>query len=872
MLKRNLFFALLMSTVTANVFAFDPTPAQIQQFQSLPKAQQEQLARQYGVSIDTLTGQSSDITTDSTPKASQVERTTAASSKVVSKPVSKEDTESLTPFGYDVFSGKPMDFSNVDSLPVPLDYVMANGDEILVQIYGKTSRELALTIDREGLIYFPEFGPIAVSGQTFADLRAQVIKLVKQRVMGVDVVVSLGSMRSMQVFIVGESIQPGAYNVNGLTSITQALIASGGVKETGSLRNIQLKRKGKIIASLDLYDLLLKGDASNDVRLLAGDTLFIPTKQSNVSIEGEVVRPAVYEMNGKITVSQFLKMAGGAKPSAYLSKINLRRTSSTGIEQFTLDMNKSNERNFTIKNGDSIHIAASSKSLKNAVAIRGEVVRQGALQFIEGMKVNDVISSVDNDLKQNADLSYALIVREVNEDRDISVLQFNLLNAIKQPNSRDNLQLQEKDQIFVFDNGIKVDYWFDEYTNNSTNDTSSKNLSTVHRDADTGALIINDADKEINTQSDQAVSAGEEVQKSSRQLLLAPIIERLKSQSNRENTTRIINIGGAIKFPGTYPLPENSDISKVISAAGGFEEQAYLKTASITRSNTDSDEFSVSTLTFPLEKALTGAVNFDIRAKDSILIKTQPNWHSDMFIELQGEVVFPGKYAFQRGDRLEDIIERAGGFTKFAYPEGAIFSRVQLKRQEQERLRLLNMQLKQEISSLALRRQSSTATYSTPPTEAMTIADELSNTVAMGRLVIDMKEAMLGDNPANVMLEQGDKLYIPALNPVVSIMGEVQFSSNHTFKPGMTIDEYLSLAGGTKKQADTDRIYIVKANGSVQIPNNSFWFKRSTDKPLSPGDTIIVPIDTDYLDGLSTLTSATQILYQIGVAWSAVKD
>jgi hypothetical protein len=195
-------------------------------------------------------------------------------------------------------------------------------------------------------------------------------------------------------------------------------------------------------------------------------------------------------------------------------------------------------------------------------------------------------------------------------------------------------------------------------------------------------------------------------------------------------------------------------------------------------------------------------------------------------------------------------------------------SRERLKRQEAERLKYLNAQLKQEISSMSLRRQGSSVS---DPAQAIAIVDQLDKAEPVGRLVVDLNKAMTGDKLANLLLEKGDKLFVPALNPVVSITGEVQYASHHTFNPNSTVEDYIASAGGTKRQADIDRVYIVKANGSVELPNNSFWFSRNY-QPLEPGDTIIVPINTDYLDGLSTLSTATQILYQLGVAWSAVKD
>ena len=874
MFSKKIITALIATAISTGVFAFNPTPAQLQQFQSLPKAQQEQLARQYGINMSAILGnKGTSAANEEKVAAPQVERMTPLPESL---PVVKEsDSEQLKPFGYDVLLGEPMPFANVDNFPVPLDYVMAPGDEIKIQIYGKTSQDLSLKIDREGFIHFPEYGPLAVSGQTFAQLRSQVVGVIKQKVMGVDVVVSMGAMRAMQIFIVGETIQPGAYNVNGLTSVTQALLASGGIKESGSLRNIQLKRKGKVVATLDMYDLLINGDTSNDVRLLAGDTLFVPTKTSNVTLEGEVVRPAIYELKGQTTIGQLLHIAGGAKPQAYLSQVSVRRFTSNGIQQVTLDLAKSSDRRFTVKDGDEISIGQSSQILNNAVAVRGEVVRQGAVNFTKGMRVSDVIGSIDTDLKQSADLNYALLVREKNDNRDIDVYQFNLLNAITKPNSADNLLLSERDQLFIFDNGIELDYWFGAYANKKANAKSESVVTEYvvkeYVDAETGAVITTENTDKLEVSDDKNIlSQGGEIRKTSREELLNPIIERLKAQSTFEHPAKLIEVSGAVKFPGVYPLAEGESIRNVIAAAGGLKEQAYLESTALTRRNTQNDKFSVSHLNFSLNDELHGKSTVTVQPQDHIVIKTQPNWQRDMMIELQGEVVFPGTYTFLRGEKLQDIIQRAGGFTEFAYPQGAIFSRERLKRQEQERLDLLNLQLKQEISSLAMRRQNSSATYTTSPTDALSIADELANTEAIGRLVIDLKEALAGDISANVMLEKGDKLYIPATNPIISVMGEVQYASNHTFKPGMTVEEYLETAGGTKKQADTDRIYIVRADGSVDLPNNSFWFSRK-EKPLAPGDTIIVPIDTDYLDGLSTLTSATQILYQIGVAWSAVK-
>ncbi|NGZ14864.1 sugar transporter [Vibrio aestuarianus] len=878
MMKCNFFFnsflLVFVAILPSTALSFTPTAAQISQFKSLPKAQQEQLAKQYGVDLNTISSASASNGENGKEKIAEPKRATSIqdNSNVESLNLKESDESELPLFGYDLFVGTPMDFTPVDNLPIPLDYVMAPGDEILVQLYGKSNQRYSVTIDRDGKVDFPELGAEYIAGQTFGEIKQYIVSLVERKLIGVEAIVSLGSMRTIQIYVAGEVIQPGAYNVNGLTTLTQAIVASGGVKNNGSLRNIQLKRKGKVVQYFDAYNLLLNGDNSQDVRLQAGDTLFIPTRQASVSVKGEITRPAKYELKGKTTLESMLKMAGGALPDAYLSLVNVRRVSTNGVELITLDFLNNSHRSFVLQPGDEVSLAPVNQSFSNVIAVRGEAIRQGVYSFVPGMKVNDVIKNIEQDLKETADLRYALLVRESIAPRKLRVKQFSLLNAISHPSSEDNLVLQARDQIFIFDNGIDLEYWYRKDKNKKVDVAVSEQAKFVEVvDQTTGALVEVDTTTQLESSGVEQVSKSDRLKKSSRELLLEPIIERLKAQATFDSPAQLIEITGAVKYPGIYPLPDQANFNALIDAAGGFAEHAYLTLAEVTRSQRINDSFDVEHYTISPRKLIDGDMSFDFVAQDSIMVKRQPNWQRDLSIELQGEVKFPGTYAFARGETLSDIIERAGGFTRFAYPKGAVFSRESLKRQEQERLKLLNAQLKQEIGSLALRRQSSSASYTTSPNDAMAITEELAKTEALGRLVIDLKQAVAGDSINNIMLENGDKLYVPALQPIISVMGEVQFASNHTYRPGMSIEDYISAAGGTKKQADTDRVYVIRADGAVILPNSSFWFSRKS-KPLEPGDTVVVPIDTDYLDGLSTLTSATQILYQIGVAWSAIKD
>ena len=373
-----------------------PTAEQIALFKQLPQAQQERLSRQMGIDMSIL---SSDGKGAATPLPLRVEspvRTTTGGD-IQSEPVGKPSggTINLKPFGYDVLAGEALGFVPVDNLPIPNDYVMAPGDEVNVQVYGKSNKSYSLVIDREGNINFPEFGPVSVTGQSFAQMRQHIISLIREKVIGVDVAVTMGSMRTMPIYVVGEVAQPGAYSVNGLTSVTQALIASGGVKTTGSLRNIQLKRGGRLVSRLDMYDLLVNGDSSGDVRLLSGDTLFIPTKMSSVSVSGEVLRPGIYELKGRTSISRLLRIAGGANPSAYLSRVSVQRMSAEGSDLFTLDLSRGSDRHFILENGDRVELLASTTSPRDVITLRGELVRQGVLNYKAGMRISDVLTSVE---------------------------------------------------------------------------------------------------------------------------------------------------------------------------------------------------------------------------------------------------------------------------------------------------------------------------------------------------------------------------------------------------------------------------------------------------------------------------------------------
>ncbi|EZH82631.1 sugar transporter [Aeromonas hydrophila AD9] len=851
------------------------TPEMMAKFKQLSPAQQQALAAQYGIDPSLLGGsnsQSSVTPVNTAPVAAprEVDYSQASQRPLVAGAAQEG---ALQPFGYSVFAGEPLTDAPVVDMPVADDYVMGPGDEIRVQLYGKENANYSLAIGREGFIDFPSLGPIAASGQTFQQLRTELENRIKEQKIGVEAFISFGALRTMQVFVMGDAYRPGAYNVNGMATVTQALQAAGGIDTVGSLRKIQVKRAGQKVIDVDLYKMLVWGDTSQDIRLRSGDTVFIPAKGSEVSIDGLVKRPAIYELSGPAALVNVLGLAGGMKAAA-LKEVSVTRYGETGMRVFNLNLASQHDRQFVVRDGDKITVKPSSTEYSQAIVVKGAVVREGVFSFQPGMRISRVLQSADRDLTSVTDLNYALVVREVDAQRNIEVLQFNLGRALQMPGGEDDIRLQPRDQVLVFSNDTT-----DRLTQqaNSRTPFTSINKQAQQRiaqqadtvDSSTGADVsraqLAKEDK-MTLAEVSGTTTTEAVVGASRQALLAPVLERLKAQAAQGKPVQIAEVRGEVKYPGIYPLTPYSRTHDLIMAAGGFNEQANV--IELSRVNERGNDIAIENQRLDLATANRVTGSPLVQSKDSLNVLPHPQWREEATVQVFGEVKYPGTYTVRRGESLQDLIQRVGGITPYANPNGAVFAREALRKQEAERIALLRDELKQEIATMTLRRQSSIANYTSSPAEAMTVVNQLENSKAVGRMTIDMPAILSGDKQADVMLQDGDKLYVPALQNVVSIQGMVQFPSSHVYDGNLSVNDYLSRAGGTKKQADTDRIYVIKANGSVMLPGDSWFGSR---KHLEPGDTIVVPVDSDYLDNLSIMTSATQILYQLGVAWSAIK-
>lgn len=889
---------ILASTFASYSMAQTPTPEQMKMFQNLPADQQQALASKYGFSIPSSSSSNKSPYENPQVIKPRAESSGAVSSNIEEQWLKKGEQEELKRFGLDLFAGSPSTFAPISDVPVPANYTVGAGDEIIVQLFGKENETHRLRVNRAGTINFPSLGPVNVAGMHFSDVRDSLTQRVKEQMIGVRSDISLGELRTMQVFVMGDAYKPGAYTVSALTTISQAIYYSGGFGESGALRDIQLKRDGKIIRKLDMYDLLLKGDASNDVRLLPDDVVLIGSVNDTVSIEGEINRPAIYEVKAGETYQQLIQMAGGFTANAHVEQLEIKRYASHGArEALTLDFNKTQDRQSKVKNGDAIKILKKSEELTRYVQIEGDVRHPGYVEWRNGLRVADLFKSVDSAFNSTADVNYAVVVREINPQRDIEVFQLSLANAILSPGSRDNLQLQSRDRILVFNR-----------FNNEDLDTlatqeavsKAKTLEQAQEQAEleqqkeqevmsSSVAVSHSENGMLNNQSttEQAKPAKiifrgkeiteedfEKLKQNTRRTLLAPVLLQLQQQSHLGLPPQIAEVFGEVKHPGRYPITPRMTVSTLIEAAGGLTYNAFTINAELARTaiNSADERAYIDVERIDLRKAIQGSASDDaiVVGRDRLNILEKPNVKLQSTVTLQGEVRFPGTYTVRQGETLSELLDRAGGLTEFAHPQGAIFTREALRLQEQKLLNQYAADMRKETAKKTFRADSNIGSVISDPEKTLAFVEEASRSKALGRMVVQLNRILKGERSADFMLEDGDFLFVPTFRNTVSIMGEVQVPITYLLDNKLDVDDYLNKAGGAKKQADEDRIFVVRADGSVYKPTSGYWFGNNNEE-LKAGDTIVVPIDTDYRDALSTWTAATQILYQTGVAINALR-
>jgi protein involved in polysaccharide export with SLBB domain len=372
----------------------------------------------------------------------------------------------------------------------------------------------------------------------------------------------------------------------------------------------------------------------------------------------------------------------------------------------------------------------------------------------------------------------------------------------------------------------------------------------------------------------------------SRERIVAPILRDLDLQADPDHPAELVSINGKVKAPGRYPLEPAMRVSDLIRAGGSLEDSAYGGEAELTRYEVFEGKARESALIpVNLDAIRRGDRIADVELKpyDILVIKPTPLWDTPGSIILVGEVRFPGKYPIHRGETLHSVLLRAGGFTDQAFEEGAVFIREELKQRERDQIELLTNRMQSDLASLSLEAISgsiATASGGGANSAASSIAigeqlvTQLRDSKPVGRLVIDIHRVMK-ERPGtsdDVLLRDGDKLLVPKQSQEITILGEVQSPTSHVYQAGLTRDDYIAKSGGITQKADRKRIYVVRANGDVISGERRGWFRRSQLVEIHPGDTIVVPLDTERVRALPLWQAVTTIIYNLAVALLAVRS
>lgn len=688
--------------------------------------------------------------------------------------VSPKEPE-LKRFGLDVFAAGRMRNGNLD-LPAGPDYVLGPGDNLTIDVWGGVSRRMLRTVDREGRVVLPEAGTVVIAGLTLAQATAAIEKALQPQYRNAKVDVSLARVRSVRVYVVGEVVRPGAYDVSSLSTALNALYLAGGPTQRGSLRRLEQYRGKERVRSIDLYDLLLRGVRSDTERLQAGDTILVPAAGPQVAMSGMVRRPAIYELRDEADLSQAVDLAGGLLPSATLHKITVERviahtqriTTSIDLPDGTAgDAMRQALATFRVQDGDRVRVAPIRPQSMQTVYLEGHVVQPGKYAYRSGMQLSDLLRSYEDLLPEPA--AHAEIVRLVAPDYHPVTIEFNLHELL---DATDPVTLQPFDTVRIF-----------------------------------GRYDV-DAPK--------------------------------------------VTVSGEVLRPGEYPLSKGMTAADLLRAAGGFNRSAYREQAELGSYEVEAGQkVLLERQTIAMSEALAGDASADVALKpgDELMVRKLSGWTEiGSAVTLNGEVVHPGKYAIQAGERLSSVIRRAGGFRPEAYPAAAVLQRLEVKaRAEESRaemIRQLELGGAQPKVGPGANGQETAAALAAMQQQQQQMLARLRSQPVSGRLVIRINSEVQqwANTPADVEVRAGDVLTVPKRPDFILVAGQVYNAAALNYLPGKSGSWYLARAGGPTRMADRKSIFIVRANGSVESGSSGGWFTGDAlHSKLYPGDTIVVP-------------------------------
>ncbi len=735
--------------------------------------------------------------------------------------VAKSAGEMVPIFGANLFRTTPSTFAPVDNIPVTPDYPIGPGDELRVQIWGEIDQRGTYVVDRTGAIQMPEVGTLHVAGLQFSQVTPFLKSHLRRVYRNFDVNVNMGQLRSMQIFVTGKARQPGSYTIGSMSTLLNALFAAGGPLPEGSLRDIQVKRDGQTVMRFDLYDMILHGDKSKDVRLEPGDLIFIPDVGPQVAVVGSVKTPAVYELRAEKTFAQAIALAGGETNTASAEPVRVERISHH-LERSGLDVDLSHESDEPVQDGDIIAVRSIMPRFDATVTLRGNVARPGRRAWKPGMHVSDLIPNsqalVTPDY-YNRQNELGLVVKDRPDNRDRS-------------DDRDRPDNPTEGSVSLGTAGGDTSYRADRAIAGAA--TRAATVTNTGQLTAAGSRA-NPGEPSVATSAGDALAQGNMRFKPKTDVALsAPEIDWNYAVIERQNDTTLttmllpFNLGDAVlRHEAAQDLPLlPGDVVTVFSTA-------------------------------------------DIRV---------PSAQQTKFVKLEGEFVNAGVYSVLPGETLRQLLARAGGLTPDADLFASEFTRESVRRLQEERLReYANMLESESTQRISAQRASAVGERDVESAQsaelaARSVVTQLRQLQASGRIVMRLAPESKGiDAIPEMTLEDGDRFLVPKAPAFVSVSGNVYNPSALGYDPTQRLKDYLEEAGSPNRTADKSREFILRANGSVISRLDAHGKRGKFDElPVYPGDTIVVP--PKYVTNSLTrnLLNASTIFEGFGLGAAAI--
>jgi len=755
--------------------------------------------------------------------------------------------EMLPIFGRDFFQRSPSTFAPSDQISGQSDYVLGPGDEVLLRLWGPESINSQLTVDASGAIYIPKVGAVHVAGLRYDQLQGALSSEINRIYRNYRFSVSLGQLRSIQIYVVGEARSPGAYTVSSLSTVLNALFLSGGPNVHGSLRHIQVRRGSETLPEFDLYDLVLRGDKSKDVRLEAGDTIFIPAVGSQVALAGSVRHPAIYELNHETNVGDLLQLAGGLSSTALKGQLRIERIDADQVRKATTVTLDATGRAMPLRDGDVLFANHISAAYEESVTIRGNLANPGRFAWHPGMRLSEIIPD-----------RLSLLTNDYWRARDKLGVPVPLFEPMAPADQQQPWQTQLTRPGNASESGQAA---------------SELSLSGLSQGAEQGGN---------QPTQPQFLGSPQQVFSSPQQEPAYP--QQALSDQQQQVVPDEYARGGDLTRPGVVPQQDRdsteSKVKNKITIPAAEIDWSYAVIERL-----DPETLKSSLVPFNLGKLVMdhdASQDLELHAGDVVTILSQndvqtPQDSQTKYIHLEGEFVSAGVYSVGPNETLDEVVARAGGLTSKAYLYGSSFTRESARVFQQQRLNEYISTLSADFERASAIRAASATTGILDPNalaQQRALVTQLRQLRATGRVVLEFRADSVGvESIPKIPLENGDVFRIPTRPNTISVVGAVYGQNVFLYSPNRKLEDYVALAGNPNRYADTKRAFIIRADGSIYSRERAQHLLANdfASAPLYPGDSIVVPEKPIRPSVTRNLLDYSQILSGFGLAAAAIE-